>query len=74
MARKLIYNETIRCSSHTCRYYYAQEQLKNCLGVYSLSRSLGHETVDITKRYLQGLKDNQILELSVKTSPLMNLK
>ncbi len=64
----------IRCSQHTCRHYFAQAQLRNGLDVYSLSRLLGHETVDITKRYLQGIKDNQILELSVKTSPLMNLK
>lgn len=64
----------IRCSPHTCRHYFAQAQLRNGLDVYSLSRLLGHETVDITKRYLQGLKDNEVLELSIKTSPLMNLK
>ena len=72
--KKANIDESIRCSPHTCRHYYAQAQLRNGLDVYSLSRLLGHETVDITKRYLQGLKDNQILELSVKTSPLMNLK
>ena len=67
-------SDNIRCSPHTCRHYYAQAQLRNGLDVYSLSRLLGHETVDITKRYLQGLKDREVLELSVKTSPLMNLK
>ena len=67
-------SDNIRCSPHTCRHYYAQSQLRNGLDVYSLSRLLGHETVDITKRYLQGLKDREVLELSVKTSPLMNLK
>ena len=67
-------SDSIRCSPHTCRHYYAQAQLRNGLDVYSLSRLLGHETVDITKRYLQGLKDREVLELSVKTSPLMNLK
>ena len=64
----------IRCSPHTCRHYYAQSQLKNGLDIYSLSRILGHETVDITKRYLQSLKDEQIVEISANTSPLMNLK
>ena len=67
-------NKNIRCSPHTLRHYFAQAQLKNGLDVYSLSRLLGHENVTITKRYLQGLKDNEVLELGVKSSPLMNLK
>ena len=67
-------NKNIRCSPHTCRHYFAQAQLRNGLDVYSLSRLLGHENVTITKRYLQGLKDNEVLELGVKSSPLMNLK
>jgi integrase/recombinase XerD len=65
--------EDIRCSPHTIRHYFAQAQLRNGLDVYSLSRLLGHENISITKRYLQGLQDESILEMSVKTSPLMNL-
>ena len=65
--------DNIRCSPHTCRHYFAQTQLRNGLDIYSLSRILGHETVDITKRYLQSLKDEQIAEISIRTSPLMNL-
>ena len=64
----------IRCSPHTCRHYYAQAQLKNGLDVYSLSRLLGHESIVITKRYLEGIKDTEVLELGVKSSPLMNIK
>ena len=64
----------IRCSPHTCRHYFAQAQLKNGLDVYSLSRLLGHEDISITKRYLQGIQDDNIVEMSIKTSPLMNLK
>lgn len=66
--------ETIRCSAHTARHWYAQTQIKNGLDVYSLSRVLGHESVNITKVYLQGLQDAEILKLSTKSSPLMNLK
>lgn len=65
---------SIRCSPHTCRHYFAQAQLRNGLDVYSLSRLLGHENITITKRYLQSIEDTQIVEMSVKTSPLMNLK
>lgn len=64
----------IRCSPHTCRHYFAQAQIRNGLDVYSLSRLLGHESIAITKRYLQGIRDDTILEISVKSSPLMNLK
>lgn len=64
----------VRISPHTLRHYYAQSQLRQGLDVYSLSRLLGHETIQITKRYLQGLKDQEILELAVKTSPLAFLK
>lgn len=64
----------IRCSPHTCRHYYAQAQLRNGLDVYSISRLLGHEDITITKRYLQSIQDEQVLDMSIKTSPLMNLK
>jgi integrase/recombinase XerD len=66
--------DSIRCSPHTCRHYFAQTQLRNGLDIYSLSRLLGHETIDITKRYLQGIKDERIIELSIQSSPLMNLR
>lgn len=65
--------DSIRCSPHTCRHYFAQTQLRNGLDIYSLSRLLGHETVDIAKRYLQSIRDEQIVEISIGTSPLMNL-
>lgn len=63
----------IRCSPHTCRHYFAQAQLKNGMDVYSLSRLLGHDNINITQRYLQGLKDNDIVARSITTSVLMNL-
>ncbi len=64
----------IRCSPHTFRHYYAQKQLRNGLDVYSLSRLLGHENINITKRYLQSINDYDVLEKSIKTSPLMSLE
>lgn len=64
---------TLRCSPHTCRHYFAQSQLRNGMDVYSLSRLMGHENIKITQRYLQGLQDKDVVEKSIKTSPLMNL-
>lgn len=66
-------NEQIRCSPHTCRHTFAQMNIKNGLDVYSLSRILGHENISITKRYLQSMKDDDILDMAVLASPLMNL-
>lgn len=66
-------NKTIRCSSHTCRHWFAQSQIKNNLDMYSLSRILGHSSVVITKQYLRGLEDTEILKMSVEASPLVNL-
>ena len=66
--------EEIRCSPHTARHYFAQTHLRNGLDVYSVSRLLGHENINITKRYLQSLQDSSIVELAVKTSPLRGLR
>lgn len=71
--KKAKVSNTIRCSPHTCRHTFAQMQLRNGIDVYSLSRLMGHENIKITQRYLEGLKDHQIVGESIKTSPLMNL-
>lgn len=66
--------EEIRCSPHTCRHYYTQKQLRNGCDMYTVSRLLGHKTITVTKRYLQSITDEDIVELGTKTSPLMNMK
>lgn len=73
-AAKVTIRAEIRCSPHTARHYYAQANLRNGLDVYSLSRLLGHENINITKRYLQSLQDSSIVELAVNTSPLRNIR
>lgn len=64
----------IRCSPHTARHYYAQANLRNGLDVYSLSRLLGHENINITKRYLQSLQDKDIVNMAIETSPLSRIR
>lgn len=63
----------IRISPHTCRHYYAQAQLKNGCDLFTVSRLLGHSKIDVTKRYLQSMQDDDVLIMGAKTSPLMNL-
>ncbi|MCZ0870910.1 tyrosine-type recombinase/integrase [Peribacillus sp. AS_2] len=65
--------EDIRCSPHTLRHFSIQSNLRNGLDLYSCSRIAGHENIQVTKRYLQGLETEEILELATKSSPLMNL-
>ena len=66
-------NEQIRCSPHTCRHTFAQMSLKNGMDIYTVSRLLGHENISITKRYLQSMKDDTVVEMAIEHSPLMNL-
>lgn len=64
----------IRCSPHTCRHYYAQSQLKNGCDLFTVSKLLGHENINITKRYLQSISNDDFFQLACRTSPLSNLK
>lgn len=66
--------EEIRCSPHTIRHYFAQSQLRNGLDVYSLSRLLGHTSINITRRYLQSLQDEDLIDMANNTSVLGNLR
>ena len=65
---------SVRVSPHTCRHTYAHTQLRNGCDIYTLSRLLGHESVSITQRYLEGIQDDQVLSVGLKHSPLMNMK
>jgi integrase/recombinase XerD len=68
--------DNIRCSPHTFRHWYAQQQPGENIGldVYSVSRLLGHENTTITTRYLQSLEDAKIVDIAKGNSPLMNLQ
>ncbi|MGR9049222.1 tyrosine-type recombinase/integrase [Halobacillus faecis] len=65
--------ESIRCSPHTLRHYFSQKMLESS-DVYSVSRLLGHENIQITKRYLQSMEDERILDRTRANSPLMSIK
>ena len=66
-------NPLVRVSPHTCRHTFAHQELKNGLDLYSLSRLLGHESVSITQRYLEAVRDEQVLTSAKKTGVLANL-
>ena len=72
-AKDVEVNDQIRVSPHTCRHTFAHMQLKNGLDLYSLSRVMGHESVAITQRYLEGLEDQEVVEAAIKTGVLAHL-
>lgn len=63
----------VRVSPHTCRHTFAHLQLKNGLDLYSLSRLMGHENIAITQRYLDGIRDDEVLEKAKGTGVLAHL-
>lgn len=63
----------IRVSPHTCRHTFAHMQLKNGLDLYSLSRLMGHENISITQRYLDGIRDDEVLTAAKQTGVLAHL-
>lgn len=65
---------SVRNSPHTLRHWFAQSQLHNGVSIYTLSRLLGHESINTTQEYLKGLADEKLINSAIKTSPLMNLK
>lgn len=63
----------IRCSPHTARHYYAQKMLRNGVDLYTVSKLLGHNNLQITKRYLQSMDEDSFFKMTSDTSPLSTL-
>lgn len=65
--------ETVRVSPHTFRHWFAQSQLKNGISIFTLSKLLGHESLNTTQGYLKGLADETLIQSAIATSPLLNI-
>ena len=63
----------VRVSPHTCRHFFAQQQIKMGTDIYTISRLLGHENVSITQIYLNSLNDADIVRIAKGSSVLRNL-
>ena len=66
--------EGIRLSPHTCRHFFAQQQVKMGTDLYTISRLLGHENIGITQTYLNSLRDSDVIKIAKQKSVLMNLQ
>ena len=67
-------SEDIRVSPHTCRHTFAHLNLKNGIDLYTLSRLLGHESISITQRYLDGITDDNVIRIARKSGVLENIR
>lgn len=65
--------EGIRVSPHTCRHFFAQQQIKMGTDLYTISRLLGHENIQITQTYLNSLRDDDIIQIAKQKSVLMGM-
>lgn len=65
--------EDIRVSPHTCRHFYAQQQVKLGTDLYTISRLLGHENIGITQTYLNSLRDEDVIQTAKQRSVLLSL-
>lgn len=63
----------VRVSPHTCRHFYAQQQLQMGTDLYTISRLLGHENIQITQTYLNSLRDEEIIESNKTRSVILNM-
>ncbi len=64
----------VRVSPHTCRHFYAQQQVKMGTDLYTISRLLGHENVQITQTYLNSLRDEDVINIAKQKSVLMSMQ
>ena len=65
--------EGVRVSPHTCRHFFAQQQVKMGTDLYTISRLLGHENIQITQTYLNSLRDNDVIQIAKQKSVLLNM-
>lgn len=65
--------EGVRVSPHTCRHFFAQQQIKMGTDLYTISRLLGHENIQITQTYLNSLRDDDIIQIAKQKSVLASL-
>ena len=63
----------IRVSPHTCRHFYAQQHIKMGTDLYTISRLLGHENIQITQTYLNSLRDDDVINISKQRSVLLSM-
>ena len=62
----------VRCSPHTLRHTAAISFLRNCGDLFSLQRLLGHNSLEMTRRYCE-VADTDVKRAHMLASPVDNM-
>lgn len=63
----------VRVSPHICRHFFAQQQIKMGTDLYTITRLLGHESIQITQTYLNSLRDEEVIKIAKQKSVLRSI-
>jgi integrase/recombinase XerD len=63
-----------RVSPHVLRHTYAKMYLENGGELFNLAREMGHSTVQVTQRYLEGYRSSQARRDHERFSPIGRIK
>jgi site-specific recombinase XerD len=70
--RRLAGRAGIRAHPHQFRHCSAVEHLRHGMDLVSLQQLLGHESIEVTRGYLDALNDEDVEERARRTSPVDN--
>jgi integrase/recombinase XerC len=65
---------SVRCSAHTFRHTFATRALLNGAGEFEVQSLLGHEGLDMTRRYAASLRSEAAVAGHRRFSPVDNMK
>jgi site-specific recombinase XerD len=70
--RRLSARAGVKASPHQFRHSAAVEHLRHGMDLVSLQHLMGHESIEVTRGYLDALSDEDVAEAARRTSPTDN--
>ena len=74
VAKRAGIDKEVRCSPHTFRHTFAINFLRNGAGEFVTQMTLGHSSLDMTRRYVSSLGTEDMLNTHKRASPVDNMR